>query len=251
MADYLATATIGRFNLTSSPSTVGSSGSLPGVAYYLAIDPQVSSAASGPVSQTPDIVAWFSRVFGPYPFGVTGGVVDNAPSVGYSMETQTKPIYSRPPDVDTVAHELTHQWYGDSVTPTLWRDVWLNEGFATYGEWLWGERSGRQSAQSIFDAYYARPATDLIWQVPPADPGGAQNIFHPAVYVRGAMALQALRSVVSTRMLYLILQTWATEHRHGHGTTDEFVALAERLSGRKLGDLFQRWLYQQGKPAFP
>lgn len=243
MANFVATATIGRFDLTSTRTAIGVD--------YLAIDPSVASAATGPVRQTPSIATDLSARFGPYPFGVTGGIVDNAPFPGYALETQTKPLYPRPPDTRLVVHELAHQWYGNSVTPTVWRDIWLSEGFATYAEWLWLERTGGGSAQQEFNSSYSRGAGDPFWQVPPGDPGGPQNLFHDAVYVRGAMTLQALRVSVGNRAFFYILRAWADEHRYGHGTTAQFVDLAERYAGRQLDDLFQRWLYQPGKPVFP
>lgn len=241
MVNYLATTTIGRFNLTrtatSSPVNI------------IAVDPTTATGPSNPVYQTPDITSWLSTVFGPYPFSVTGGIVDNASFVGYAMETQTKPLYPIAPFTQLVVHEIAHQWYGDSLTPASWKDVWLNEGFATYSEWLWNERSG-VSLQSQFDSQYSRGAGDGFWQVRPGDPGAAA-IFHPAVYQRGAMTLQALRATVGNRVFRSILRTWADEHRYGTVTTQQFVDLAERLSGRQLDDLFQRWLYTAGKPSFP
>jgi aminopeptidase N len=241
MANYLATATIGRFNTTRTVT--------PAFVNFIAVDPTTSTAPSNPVHQTPDITSWLSSVFGPYPFSVTGGIVDNASFVGYALETQTKPLYPIPPSAQLVVHELAHQWYGDSVTPTSWKDVWLNEGFATYAEWLWNERTSGTSVQQQFEAAYARPAGDSFWQVRPGDPGPSA-VFHPAVYHRGAMTLHALRRTVG-RVFQGILRVWADEHRYGSVTTQQFVDLAERLSGRQLDDLFQRWLYTPGKPSFP
>ncbi|HEX2275046.1 MAG TPA: M1 family aminopeptidase [Acidimicrobiales bacterium] len=242
MANYLATATLGRFSFSATRTALGVN--------YIAIDPNVASAANGPVQQTYNIVSSLSTIFGPYPFSVTGGVVDNARSVGYALETQTKPIYPYPPDTILVVHELAHQWFGDSVTPTVWRDIWLNEGFATYAEWLWTERSGGTTADQQFNSWYAIAADQPFWQVRPGDPGAAR-LFHPAVYLRGAMTLHALRTTVGSRLFFNILRDWANEHRYGHGTTQQFVDLAERISGCQLDNLFQRWLYQPGKPTFP
>ena len=150
-----------------------------------------------------------------------------------------------------LAHELAHQWYGDSVTPAFWKDIWLNEGFATYAEWLYAEQHGGDSAQKTFDDLYALPASDGLWEFPPGDPGSGANIFGTPVYARGAMALHKLRTAVGDRTFFRILRAWAAEHRDGHGTTAQFVRLAERESGKDLDGLFQKWVYGQGKPTTP
>ena len=242
MANWLATATIGRFNMTKVTTGSGMN--------YTFVDPSTGTAPTNPVYQTPDIVSSLSTLYGPYPFYASGGVVDNAPSPGYALETQTKPLYPFPPFTHLVVHEVAHQWYGASVTPTSWRDVWLNEGFATYTEWLWDERTSARSAQEHFDSAYARPSSDPFWQVRPGDPG-PRNLFHPTVYSRGAMTLQALRATVGDLAFFDILRAWADQFRHRSVTTQQFVDLAEQRSGRQLDDLFQRWLYMPGKPSFP
>ncbi len=242
MADFAATATIGRFDLTQTPTATGMN--------YIFVDPSTGTASTNPVYQTPDILTWLSTKYGPYPFYASGGVVDNAGFVGYALEAQTKPLYPFAPFTQLVVHELSHQWYGVSVTPTSWRDVWLNEGFATYTEWLWNEQASGRSVQEQFDSAYARPASDSFWQVPPGDPG-PQNLFHPTVYSRGAMTLQALRNTVGSRVFFYIMRDWADSNRYGNVTTQKFVDLAEQWSGRQLDDLFQRWLYTPGKPSFP
>ncbi len=242
MANWLATATIGRFDLTKARTATGMN--------YIFVDPSTGTAPTNPVYQTVDILSWLSTLYGPYPFYASGGIVDNAPSPGYALETQTKPLYPFPPFAQLVVHELAHQWYGASVTQASWRDVWLGEGFATYTEWLWNERTSGRSAQAQFDSAYARPADDPFWQVPPGDPG-PQDLFHPSVYHRGAMTLHALRTTVGSAVFFDILREWAGANRHGSVTTQQFVDLAEQRSGRQLDDLFQRWLYTPAKPSFP
>ena len=242
MANSAATATIGRFNLTQSRIATGIN--------YIAIDPSTGTSPTNAVYQTPSILSWLSTLYGPYPFYASGGIVDNASFVGYALDTQTKALYPFPPFTVLVVHELSHQWHGESLTPASWRDVWLTEGPATYTEWLWNERESGRSVQQQFDSAYARPAGDPFWQVRPGDPG-PQNLFHPTVYQRGAMTLHALRRNVGARTFFSILRAWADRNRHGTVTTQQFVDLAEQLSGRQLDDLFQRWLYTPGKPSFP
>ncbi|MCK2221748.1 M1 family metallopeptidase [Actinomadura sp. ATCC 31491] len=239
MASYLATVTIGKFALADAR--------LGGYRVTTAVDPKLE--APGFAERHPPVLDYFSSLFGPYPFSSTGGIVDHAPEVGYALETQTRPLYPRAPSEALLAHELAHQWFGDSVTPALWRDIWLNEGFATYAEWLWLDKLGTRSLQASFDAAYAPPADDEFWQTPPADPGGPANLFHDPVYDRGAMTLHVLRREVGDDAFFTILRTWASEHKYGNADTAAFVALAERVSGRQLGTLFDTWLRKPGKPS--
>ncbi len=134
---------------------------------------------------------------------------------------------------------------------TRWQDIWLNEGFATYAEWLYSEQHGGRTAQQTFDALYARPASDDVWSFPPADPGSGAHIFDSPVYDRGAMALHKLRTAVGDATFLRILRTWAAQNRGGHGTTAQFTSLAERLSGKHLDALFHTWLDTAGKPSMP
>lgn len=244
MASYLATATVGKFNVQRYTTASG-------IPVYNAVDPREAADAAPALAQIPAILDWESSLFGRYPFSAAGAIVDQAPDVGYALETQTRPIYDRAPDVGTVVHETAHQWFGDSVSLTSWQDIWLNEGFATYTEWLWEEQHGGQSTQATFDGYYARPATSSLWAFPTGDPGEGANIFASPVYTRGAMTLQKLRTAVGDAHFFSILKTWAGSHRYGNGTTAQFIALSEKVSGRKLGDLFHTWLYTAGKPAQP
>ena len=150
-----------------------------------------------------------------------------------------------------VVHEYTHQWYGDSVALERWRDIWLNEGFATYAEWLWSEHEGLGTAQETFDVFYdvVFPAEDPFWTLAIGDPG-AGNEFDFAVYARGAMTLHTLRLTVGDDTFFGILRQWASEQAGGNVTTGDFVAVAERLSGQQLDDLFDTWLYTTTRPRW-
>jgi aminopeptidase N len=241
MAPYLATATLGRFDVTSYRLANG----LP---VYVAVDPTLPAVPV--LGKLPAIVRFYSSIYGPYPFDAVGAVVDDAKNVGYALETQTKPVFDEPPDEATLAHELSHMWYGDSVTLRRWPDIWLHEGFATWSEWIWSEHQGGESAHQTFRRLYKTPANDTeFWTPPPARPGSAANLFDGTVYDRGGMTLQALREKLGNRTFFRILRDWAAQHRYGNVTTAQFIALAERDSGRDLDHFFRVWLYRPAKPT--
>jgi aminopeptidase N len=240
MAPYLATATLGHFDLTRYRV-----GRIPA---YVAVDPVLGGRQV--LKKLPAVVRYYTSLFGPYPFDAVGAVVDSAPRVGYSLETQTKPVFDRMPDEATLAHELAHQWFGDSVTLTQWPDIWLHEGFATWCEWIWSGYQGGRSAATIFRQLYRTPASKTsFWNPPSGDPGKAANLFATSVYERGGMTMEALREKVGTATFLGILRTWAQDHRYGNVSTPQFIALAEDQSGMDLDAFFQTWLYTKGKPA--
>lgn len=173
---------------------------------------------------------------------------------GFALETQTRPFYSprqfaNGANVSVVVHELAHQWYGDSVSVRDWKDIWVNEGFARYSQWLWSEKEGEGTAQELADYVYAtRTAEDPFWTVKPGDPG-AENQFHIAVYDRGALALQALRNEIGDEDFFAILKGWPQQFAYGNARVADFVRYAERVSGKPLAELFDTWLYQPSKPS--
>jgi len=195
------------------------------------------------------------RRFGPYSFSTGGGIVDDYDNLLFALETQTRPVYSKyfftsPENGDSVVvHELAHQWFGDSVALAEWKHIWLNEGFAQYSEWMWAEEEGLGTAQEQFDALYSGiPAGDPFWSVVIGDPG-PELLFDNAVYVRGAMAVHALRVAVGDRDFFRILKAWTSRRGGGNGTIPQFIRLAERISGEQLDDLFQTWLFTGSKPV--
>jgi aminopeptidase N len=268
MATYLVTLAVGQFDLRSYE--------VDGIRYWDAVDPTlaqldldpetegplVGEVVNAALARQPEIIEHLSDTFGPYPFSTAGAIIDNVPELAFALETQTRPVYAPafftdPVSADSVVvHELAHQWYGDSLRLAAWRDIWLNEGFATYAEWLWLEREGLSTPQEEFDELYANADTIFagleppFWTVLVGDPGAATDLlFHPAVYYRGAMTLHALRQVVGDTAFFQILEEWATSRAGQAVTTDEFIALAEQTSGRQLDDLFQAWLFIPERPA--
>jgi aminopeptidase N len=241
MATYLATATSGRFKLTQS-----SVGAIPS---YVAVDPREARKSRKALRKLPEIVTYFEELFGPYPFSSTGAIVDRARFVGYALETQPLPVYDHAPDDVLVAHEIAHQWFGNSVTPDRWAEIWLNEGFATWAEWRWVAHEGGPTTERTFKRLYRIRAGERdFWNPPPGDPNGPKNLFRGSIYVRGAMTLEALRQKLGEPTFIAILRRWAAEHQYGNVSTAEFVALAEEVSGQQLNEFFSVWLYERGKP---
>jgi aminopeptidase N len=240
MAPYLATATVGRFDLTVSTTS--------GIPTYVAVDPQLPKGQV--LAKLPAAVDFFTSIYGPYPFNAVGAIVDSAKVVGYSLETQTKPVFDRMPDEATLVHELSHMWFGDSVTLTTWPDIWLHEGFATWSEWIWSEHEGNKSAAQWFSQLYNTPPQDTVFWTPPvADPVTPALLFNGTVYERGAMTLEALREKIGDNAFFRLLHDWATRNRYGNVTTPQFIALAEQESGMDLQHFFDVWVYDPDKPT--
>jgi aminopeptidase N len=249
MATYLATVDIGNW-IIKTGTTPG------GIPSTVAVDPVLLTGQPTAVDffydTTAEITDLWSELFGPYPFDSTGAIADNATyngrALGFSLETQTRPVYSAVRSANTIAHELAHQWFGDSVSPATWPNIWLNEGFASFAEYLWAEHLGTRTGHQSFLQDYSRSATSSFWQIVVADPQ-RDTMFASAVYRRGAMTLQALREKIGEEKFFQILRTWVADHRHGHGTTEQFIALAEEISGQQLDAFFDVWIYQKGKPT--
>lgn len=251
MASYVATLAIGKYDITRSTTKNG----LP---VYVAVDPTQVKASKKVLAQIPEIMDWEEYNFGPYPFSSTGAIVDRGDDAGYALESQTRPFFPGAPDTETLVHELAHQWYGDSVTPESWRDMWLNEGFATYAEWLWQEDHDGDTADEIFNSlykgdYYDDPAdNEAVWAFPPAKPSSAAHISDSPVYERGAMVLHKIRQAVGDDTFYDIIQGWAATHRHGNADTDDFTAYVEKKAPDKdFAEIWKDWLYGEGKPDHP
>ncbi|MEP9364484.1 M1 family metallopeptidase [Nocardioides sp. CN2-186] len=211
------------------------------------------------MKMTPELVDWEESALGlDYPFSVTGGLTTSL-NVGFALENQTRPTYpymgGGEEAVLTVVHELAHQWFGDSVAVHHWKDIWLNEGFATFMENYYTETHDGPSANAELRDYYDRtPAGNDFWKHEVADPCAdgvecVNSIFATFVYQRGELALQALRNVVGDAAFFDILRTWATDHAGGNGATEQFEALAEEISGQDLDAFFSAWLHSTAKPA--
>ncbi|MEU2295831.1 M1 family metallopeptidase [Streptomyces antibioticus] len=217
------------------------------------------------LKKTPDQIAWMESKVGPYPFETYGVLMAEA-TTGFELETQTlslfeKDLFTEPgyPEwyIESImVHELSHQWFGDSVSPRTWSDVWLNEGHATWYEALYAEEKAGRTLEARMKAAYG--ASDR-WRAaggPPALPKPPQagqkiGIFRPNIYDGAALVLFALREEIGTRSFEQLERAWVQEHRDSTATTDDFRRLAEKISGRDLDAFFQAWLYGEKTPPMP
>jgi aminopeptidase N len=243
MASYLVTLAIGAYNVKRSrtPSRL---------LVLTAVDPAVAGESADLLARIPEIMEWATDNFGPYPFSSIGAIVVPTNEVKYALETQTRPVFPVEQfDVETLVHEIAHQWYGNSVTPESWKDMWLNEGLATYAEWIWAEDFEDTPAQESFEEAFA---DEDNWAFPPADPPSAAEVSDPPVYGRGAMVIHKIRQAVGEGVFYDIVEGWATAHRYGNASTADFTAYVEEQSGKDLGEeVWDTWLYGTDKPARP
>jgi aminopeptidase N len=231
MASYLVQIVIGELEFVEEEGP----GGLP---IRHAFDTDVAAGAEPATARTGEMIDVFDDLFGPYPFVAYGTVVVDE-QLGLALETQTLSIFG--PDTIAeefiLAHELAHQWFGNHVSPATWRDIWLNEGFAVYAQWLWDERTGQATADEAARAVAAEGGLDL----PPGDPG-PDRLFDVSVYYRGAITLHVLRHELGDDAFFGLLRTWVEEHGGGSATTADFEALAAEVAGRDLSDLFDAWL---------
>jgi aminopeptidase N len=251
MASYLATINIDEFDTETSQAKNG----IPIRNYY---STELSDTTRKPFQRQGDMLVYFSDLFGPYPFDVYGALVMNA-EFGAALENQTLSIFGidmiRADDPEgteqAVAHELAHQWFGDSVSLADWRDIWLNEGFATYAQGLWTEHKwGRHGLDEWMKAVYGFVLENRDSMPPPGDPP-ANDLFNAGVYFRGALTLHALRLEVGDETFFKILQSYYEKYKGSNVRTADFIAVAEQVSGKELSDFFDRWLYSEDLPPIP
>lgn len=241
-ASYLTTASVGDFELRTSET----SGGLPiidAVDRDLTAPNRATTDAS--LALQAEMIDFFAGTFGDYPFVSYGSIVDDD-TVGYALETQTRPVYSRRAVEGTVAHELAHQWFGNAVSPERWQHIWLNEGWATYATWLWNEHRGLGTAQEAFDEVASIPADDEFWETPIGDPGPL-GLFVDPVYDRGAATLHALRLEAGDDAFFEATRLWLARYNDSAGSAGDFEAVFEEVSDVNLDAFFEDWL-SEGKP---
>jgi aminopeptidase N len=224
-----------------------------GVSIVEALPPDLPQHQQRIIDKTPEILAYFTHLFGPYPFPSLGNTIFEDTSFNAALETQGMISYDRSSVTETtVAHEIAHQWFGDSVSLERWQDIWLNEGFARYAEYLWAEHAHGQDAA---DAFLRRQMSVMatVTRTPNGEgvligAPGADHLFSEVVYAGGALLLDDLRHQIGDDAFFRLLREWAQQHRYGNANTNDFIALAEQVSGQNLDAFFYDWLFTPWTP---
>lgn len=241
---YLATVQIGAYQMHRLPKAP--------VPMKAVIPARLRADFDHDFERQPAMMKLFIKLFGAYPFSAGYTVVVTDDDLEIPLEAQGVSIFGanhcdgRRGSERLIAHELAHQWFGNSVTARRWRDIWLHEGFACYAEWLWSEHSGGPKADQLARQYHQRLAAapqDLLL----CDPG-PRDMFDDRVYKRGALTLHSLRGCVGDVRFFALLREWTDRHRHGTVVTDDFTGLAANYADVPLRPLWEAWLYSPRVP---
>jgi aminopeptidase N len=248
MASYLNFMTIGHYELKQGIDH--------GLPYVYAVSEKLSAeqrkTAFAALTSSGQRLRTLESMFGPYPFTELGGVVPGNRLWFGGLETQTRPVYNAKSILDRnfepglLTHELAHMWFGDNVTVRQWNDIFTTEGYASWAQWGAAERTGGPKANDALNRTYERLKNNAdFWKIAMIDPGKA-HLFD-AVYVRGPMALQALRNVIGDEAFFKLSRDWAQDP--GSRSLEEWMAAAQSYTTVDLGPFFRAWIYSPTAPA--
>ncbi|GAB7002663.1 M1 family metallopeptidase [Nocardioides sp. AN3] len=238
-AAYLITLAVGPYQET----TATGPGGLP-ISYWTTAD---DAELLHSLQQAPMLLGWLEKRLGPFPFGSLGFVLVDGDS---GMETQTMITLGRDPadsEPDVLIHEMAHQWYGDEVTPSDWRDVWMNEGMAMYLQGAWQDEDWDLPPGDSFSTWN----TDEIDSRRTAGPPGAYKRDHFAelnVYYGPALMWERLRRMVGDDTFWRLVRQWPAVRAEGSTGRDDYLAWIQQQTGRDLRSFFQQWLMSPRSP---
>ncbi|MGO1316466.1 MAG: M1 family aminopeptidase [Cellulomonadaceae bacterium] len=208
-------------------------------------------------AQLGEIIRNLETIYGPYPGASTGVVVDTVPSgISYALETQDRSFFPSTNSVlgNTLIHELIHQWYGNNVAPTVWNDIWINEGMASWGPTHYNTLFGTSTTTTetnYYNSWNSRAASHPAWTIPPAGMTDSATLYDYQTYTRAAQMWEALKISIGDDAFFDFVVRWQSVYGGQSAGAAEFIALAEEVSGRDLEAFFQDWIYDADKPAWP
>lgn len=238
-SSYLTTLAIAEYEMTEDTSASG----VP-LTYWTPVD---DPGAKRALAYTRKAMTWLEKRLGPYPYSTLGSVVVDSES---AMETQTMITYG---DTDyalgaeTVVHELAHHWYGDTVSPTDWSDVWMNEGMAMYLQGVFASDRSDRSVDRVMDEYaiYERLARRAAGPPGDYDP---RTFGEGNIYYGPALMWHELRQRIGDQAFWAMVRQWPTVHQDGNATREEYLSWIEEQTGTELSAFFDAWLLGKKTP---
>jgi aminopeptidase N len=265
MATELVQLAVGRYHLLWA-------GRHRGVPIRNVIAPSLRKVGDPAVALTPHHLDWMTERAGRYPFDIYGSLIVDA-ELGFALETQTISLYDKIWFTEygqgtwdpTMVHELAHEWYGNSVSPQEWSDLWLNEGHASWYEFVYAEEkgflaedttgypddTGYATLEELMKAVYAHGDQWRADDGPVARPSSPDSLFAFQRYHGGALVLYALREKIGTRAFDKLEREWVRRYRDESVGTDDFIALASKVARRDLRGFLRDWLYGTTTPPMP
>ena len=251
IAQYLISIAMSNYTLYQNQFTFDGQSSMP-VTHYIYPE-SLTTTNKLALDKTTFMLDLFSKKFGLYPF-IKEKYGHAQFGWGGGMEHQTCTSLTIPASgfETLIAHELAHQWFGDKITCKNWESIWLNEGFASYGECVYTEAIGGKSAYDAYIKSFMTSAKTAKGTIYVQNVNNINEIFSsPRTYRKGASVLHMLRGIVGDDKFFKILQTYgASKNAYGNAITEDFQAIAEQVYGQKLDYFFKQWIFGENYPKY-